>query len=210
MERYQYIFLDLDGPVLDGKQKHYRCYRDIVEELGGQPVEIEKYWQEKRGGKNRKILAESFEDDKESLCEVFTEEWKKRIETREYLQYDILKPQVKPALNRLKSQSECLALVTMRNSRENLIWQLKALEIIGYFDEIIACSSMSNSTKCEEISKRFSKKDMVRSLVIGDTEMDIYTAGELGTDFIGIINGLRTEKIFEGYKAYGELEEFCL
>lgn len=210
MKQYKYIFLDLDGPVLDGKRKHYNCYSDIVKELGGCPIELEKYWEEKRYGNNKTIISDYSGFNNCNQYKMFMDEWKKRIESRKYLEYDVLKPQVKEVLCRLKTVCEKLILVTMRNNKNNLMWQLEQLEIKNYFDKIIVCHSGDKNTKYNEISQKYQKEDMEESLVIGDTEIDIYTAERLGTNFIGVINGIRAEKIFEGFEAYYDMKDFCI
>ena len=44
---YDYIFLDLDGTILEGKYKHYKCYTDTVNILEGIPLDINIYWEMK-------------------------------------------------------------------------------------------------------------------------------------------------------------------
>lgn len=208
MKKYKYIFLDLDGPVLDGKQKHYNCYKNIVEEMGGIAIDIETYWEEKRNGNNKKIVMEYSGLSDCVKYEMFISEWKKRIETISYLKFDTLKPQVKEVLYKVRKICDRLILVTMRNNMQNLIWQLKSLEIYESFDDIIACNSGDKDIKYKAIMNKYLNEDIKESLVIGDTEVDLYTADRLGANFIGIINGIRNEKVFQKSKSYYEMKDF--
>ncbi len=48
------VILDLDGPVLDGKLRHYDCYRRILGNYHFTPLGIDEYWELKRIGADRK------------------------------------------------------------------------------------------------------------------------------------------------------------
>ena len=43
-----WIFLDLDGPVLDVSGRYHRIHRETVEALGGRPLPSPEYWEAKR------------------------------------------------------------------------------------------------------------------------------------------------------------------
>lgn len=199
MIKYDYMFLDLDGPILDGRLRHYNCYKDIIEDMGGIPLDTDAYWNAKRIGLNKKIVCE------ESGISVdyskFIEEWKNRIEDIKYLKYDVLKPGFLDVIKIMKNFSKKLCLVTLRNNKENLLSQLEWLGIKEIFSEIVVCSGSDINPKYLAL-KEYS---FDKAILIGDTEIDIEAADMLGTDFIGIINGLRTEAIFKNKKCYNEL-----
>ena len=73
---YDYIFLDLDGTILEGKYKHYKCYTDTVNILEGIPLDINIYWEMKRKRVSLdKILEYSdLRGDKETFLKI----WKQR------------------------------------------------------------------------------------------------------------------------------------
>lgn len=202
--KYDYIFLDFDGPVLDGKNRHYRCYRDILQKYGGNPIGLEQYWEMKRNRVNRRKLlklsnfAGSYED--------YMDEWMKRIEEKEYLQFDQLWPDAVTAIEKLRKQAKHLYLVTMRQNQENLIWQLEQLQIAKLFEKVICGTLDSRQTKYELI------KDILfqKALFIGDTEVDIETAKLCGSDFKGVLNGIRNEQVFQGKQVYMDLYQLAL
>ena len=77
--RLDCIFLDLDGTILDGKLKHYNCYRDILIKDGGQPLDIDIYWNMKRSKIKRTItLEKSFY---KKSYDDFYNQWIDNIET---------------------------------------------------------------------------------------------------------------------------------
>lgn len=202
MIRYEYIFCDLDGPILDGKMRHYRCYSDILEKYEKIPMACDDYWNAKRKGTKLKGILEKsdFYD-----TELFMKEWIARIEEIHYLKYDVLKPNLVTALSYLKKRANKLCLLTLRKNYDNLIWELQDKKIISCFDQILHHEISGKNAKCEILDKIYYDK----ALLIGDTELDIYTAETMNCDFIGIINGLRTVDIFENYVCFEEMIDIC-
>lgn len=190
MKNLDYIFIDLDGPILDGKLKHYNCYKDIIKDKG-MPLDIDDYWIMKRNKISRKILLEKSQYI--GLYDEFFTQWLENIEEKKYLGYDCLKPVVKETLLSWKNNNtDKIVLVTMRNNRDSLMWQLNKLEIINLFDDVISCKS-ENNEKYEYV-KHLKFRNAV---FIGDTEEDIKTAKKLNIQSIGILNGLREKKYLE-------------
>lgn len=199
MIKYDYIFVDLDGTILDNQYRHYQCYSDIVSLYGGCPIDINTYWFLKRSKKDMDYILNisKFKAEKR----IFTKEWLIRIETKDYLIYDKLKPQVIIALNKLKEKTKEICLLTLRTKQENLIWQLKKLKIYDIFDTVISGKYVSDISKYEMI-KNYTYN---RALVIGDTEIDIKTAKLANCEFIGIRNGIRNKDIFINEVSYNEI-----
>ncbi len=204
MIKYDYIFLDFDGPVLDGKNRHYRCYKDILLKYGGNPVSLEQYWKMKRSRVSRRTLLElsSFAGS----YDEYMNEWLTRIEQKEYLQYDKLWPNVITAIEKLKEQTKQLYLVTMRQNEENLNWQLQQLQLVKLFDRVMCCSLNQEQTKYALLKDIFFEK----ALFIGDTEVDIETAKLCGSEFKGVLNGLRDKQVFPKESAYPDLYQLAL
>ena len=111
MDNIETIFIDLDGPILDGKYKHYKCYADIINKYGGKPIDIESYWNMKRSKIKRTILLEmsNFQSD----YSTFYEEWLENIEKVQYLELDVIKPFAKETLNQWKKVVNNIILVTI-------------------------------------------------------------------------------------------------
>lgn len=196
MSRLTHIFLDLDGPLLDGKLRHYDCYRDILEEHHLKPLPIDQYWDLKRDRVDRKhILAMS---EAEHLYERFLELWLQRIESEKYLALDRLQHHCLETLSSWKHSGIKLFLVTLRNNPYTLKRQLEKLGISAFIDEwISAGSSQGARGKAKAARSVIPCGDSNRVVWIGDTEVDIEAARLLGMSVCALSCGLRTRGFLE-------------
>lgn len=198
---FDYIFLDLDGPLLEGKYRHYKCYEDIIKKYGGDILDIDTYWELKRNKVTRDVVLEK-SNFKESY-NVFFDAWMKNIEDKKYLKLDILKPNVIEILRQWKNISNSIVLVTMRQNRAFLIEQLKDLGVYNLLDEIIDCPPQRKNTKYEALKH----KNFKTAIFIGDTEEDIETAKMLNIKSIGIISGLRKKEFLDADYYFEEIKD---
>lgn len=199
--KFDYIFLDLDGPILEGKNRHYQCYKDIIDKHGGNILDIDTYWDMKTSKITRDVLLNK--SDFQGSYSEFFEEWMKNIEDEKYLTLDILKPQVFETLDRWTKLTSNMVLVTMRQNRAFLIQQLKNLKVHDFFDEIIDCPPQRENTKYEALKNKNFKK----AIFIGDTEEDTNTAKMLGIKSVGITNGLRKRNFLDADYYYEEIKD---
>jgi len=188
-----YIFLDLDGPILEGKNRHYQCYSEILNDYGGTPLSIDHYWNLKRARVPRDQVLEASKFG--APYETFANEWMERIESEKFLSFDELKPQIKETLSEWKKlfSGVSIELVTMRQSRHNLIDQLSRLGVIECFDVVTDCPPMRKNTKYQALKDR----KFNRAVFIGDTEEDINTANMLNIPSIGVVNGIRDKQYLQ-------------
>ncbi|APA83594.1 HAD family hydrolase [Francisella tularensis] len=191
MKKLDYIFLDLDGPILEGKNRHYECYKDILKRHGGDILDLRVYWDMKTSKVKRNVLLEKSNFKKK--YEVFIEEWMLNIEKEEYLMLDVLKPDVIKTLKEWRKIANKIVLVTMRQNRNHLLKQLKCLGVIDLLDEIIDCPPNRKNTKYEALKTKVFKN----AIFIGDTEEDTNTAKMLNIKSIGITNGLRKKEFLD-------------
>lgn len=187
--KLDYIFVDLDGTIIEDKYRHYQCYLDIITSLGGTPISIEEYWDKKRRAVGRKYILEASQflgEEKE-----FLELWLEKIEEISYLEKSVLKPQVKETLIKWTSYAENIVLVTLRRKKENLFHQLKSFGLLPFFHEVIACDPSSKYSKYDSLKK----KEFSKAIFIGDTEIDVLTAEMLKIKCVGVTNGLRIKEL---------------
>jgi phosphoglycolate phosphatase-like HAD superfamily hydrolase len=194
------IFTDLDGPILDGKNRHYQCYKSIIEEGGGSPLPIEDYWQMKRAKINRKIILEA--SGYTLSYDVFFNTWLQRIEQPEYLALDELKPDAADTL-RTWSSKWPVFLVTARQSENNLLQELSSLGILQYFHQILCCDFRTKEGKYSRI-RDIPFDDAV---FVGDTEDDYATASKCGIPFLAITTGLREPRYLQTPYLYKEISD---
>lgn len=204
MKKYDFIFLDLDGPILDGKKKHYKCYKDIIDCFNGIPLNTNLYWMLKRSMTDRKLILEQSHFN--GSYDIFSDLWLRNIEKEEYLILDDLKPQARETMQRWKSIGHKIILVTMRQNRVALLKQLKRLGIYDIFERVIDCPPHIQNTKYEKL-KAISFQ---RAIFIGDTEEDTNTAKMLNIKSIGITNGLREECLIKADYYYKEIKHIDL
>src|SRR5690242_5488261 len=106
--------LDLDGPLLDGRERHHACYRDILTEQGYEPLPRDVYWRMKcERVDRRKQLAAS---GAEGIYDLFLQAWLERIEQPRYLELDRVQPGAVEKLAQWRDEGRTLALATMRQS----------------------------------------------------------------------------------------------
>lgn len=186
-------FCDLDGPLLDVAEKHYRCYADIVVEGGGRPIGKEDYWRCKREHAPAAVLLEGAGGAKVE-SERFMATWKARVESEGYLRFDRLQPGAEAALDRLGEHYE-LVLVTLRASRELLMRELELLRLARRFRAVL-CSGETRTPrwqiKYDAVRRRYPPAAREGGWFIGDTETDIEAGKRLGARTIAVANGIRT------------------
>ena len=195
-KRFNYVFCDLDGTLLEDKFRHYECYKAIVKKYGGNCIPLDEYWNDKRNKVKRTVLLEK--TGFQGTYDDYLSEWLALIETPEFLKYETLKPDTLSFLEWLGDNSEHIVLTTQRRNRENLLCQLENLGISGYFEEVV-----SGNHKTDILDGKYNKD----SLVIGDTEADEETAKRLGCTFIAVTSGLRNEKYLTADRKITGLKE---
>lgn len=185
------LILDLDGPILDGRLRHYACYRRILEAHGYVPLRPEDYWRMKRARAGRRAqLAASGAGD---LYEEFSRAWLEQIELPELLALDRLQPGVTAKLREWRDLGIRLILATMRRYPERLEGQLVSLGIRAYFGHVVACEHRSGGVgKARMVRATVGGLDPERCLWVGDTEADVEAARVFGCPVWAVTGGLRT------------------
>ena len=191
MSHTQHLFFDLDGPVLDVSTKYYQVYFDLVVERGGRPIPKAEYW----AFKQRRVPDEMIL--RLSGITGWSEDYRRlrktRIETQEYLRYDRVWPGVIKMLHDLRARY-LLVLVTLRHSREGLLWELNTLGLSSLFHHVL-------STDAPGRGRAEAKVALVRKALgagrfcgwfIGDTETDIRAGQMLGLRTAAVAFGIRT------------------
>ena len=193
------VVLDLDGPLLDGQRRHYACYRSILEEHGYVLVDEETYWRGKRARQSRRELLEASRAGE--FYEQFLEQWVRRIERPEMLALDRLQPDVLEILGDWKNKSATLVLATMRNNERNTLGQLESLGLTALLDEIVITGSDDGyGGKSGAVARFLSDRSTDRAIWVGDTEVDVQAARELGIAACAVTCGLRNREQLEAQR----------
>ncbi len=188
------IFCDLDGTLINVKNRHYAVYRDVAVELNGQAITKSEYWTLKRQKcKWPEILIKSklsFKDEG-----VFLKKFICKIEDPKYLAQDTLFPGVISALEIISDYGD-LYLVSLRRNKDNLLGQLEALNIAQYFQTVLTGHSENDGYDVKiQLIENLLEKD--KGIVIGDTEADVMTGKILGLTTVAVKTGIRDEKFLK-------------
>jgi len=189
------IVLDLDGPVLDGKDRHYSCYAEILAESGLDPLPLDIYWDLKR---NRTPLLEVLEQTGAAdILQTFQQQWLTRIENMEFLELDLVWPGVDAALKKVRQEGHDITLLTKRQSETNALRQIERLGLTRCFDQVIVTGL--NQQKSEMLKTRLPSRDFRGVVWIGDTELDIQEARKTGALAWTVTCGLRSAPFLKRY-----------
>jgi phosphoglycolate phosphatase len=188
----QTLIVDLDGPVLDGKHRHYFCYYEILTERGFVPLDLESYWQMKRerADRTRQLKAVGAE----GIYEDFFAAWLGMIEQPKALSLDRLQPGALEKLRQWHDRGLELVLATMRRYPDRLQEQLRRFKLESVFDHVAVCEHRTGGLGKAEMVRKITR-DVPASdcLWIGDTEVDIQAARAFGCPVSAVICGMRTE-----------------
>lgn len=188
------IFFDLDGTLLDSRERLFRLFTDLT---GQTLLEFEDYWDLKRSMYDHsKILSTYLQYTEENIL-LFKQEWLNLIETEYYLLLD--KPFLfsNTILSTLEKQGHKLYLITARQSKVMLLKQLKMHNLDKFFSEVLVTEAVRTKTQLIiESELGLSASD----LYVGDTGVDIQTAKQIGVRSMAVLSGFRNRTILLSYK----------
>ena len=203
------IVLDLDGPILDGRERHYACYRALLEQAGATPLPLERYWALKRDRVDRRRLLS--ESDAAAFYDRFLEGWLARIETPELLALDRVQPGALESLHAWRDAGVPLALVTARREEASLLAQLDGLRLRSLFAAVVLTPfAETGEAKARAFTLRVGST-ACRGW-IGDTEVDVDAARRLGAPSIAVTCGLRTAEYLRSLEpdfVFDDLRAVC-
>src|SRR5207237_1355265 len=116
------LILDLDGPILEGRERQYACYRNILTESGFTAVSLECYWEMKRA--RVPLAAQLAATGAEALRESFPKRWLEEIESDVLLERDTVQPGAKETLAAWQEAGLRMVLATQRRNAMGLHRQL--------------------------------------------------------------------------------------
>jgi phosphoglycolate phosphatase-like HAD superfamily hydrolase len=197
MKQIQQIFLDLDGPLLDGKHRHYSCYSNILKKYGFSAIALDEYWDKKRSLLNRGDLLQL--SNANAIYDEYLSDWLSMIESRELLALDNVQEGALDCLRAWKSLGVNLVLVTLRKNKEAAEEQLRLQGLSEFLDTILVCDHVSGGLGKANAVRNCRDVEIMpnNSVWIGDTEVDWEAARSLGMDIILVENGLRNKTYLE-------------
>jgi phosphoglycolate phosphatase-like HAD superfamily hydrolase len=187
------IFLDLDGPILECKMRHYACYLDLCRSRELRPLERDEYWELKRQRVKGATLFQrsGARGDGSDLMRS----WIDLVEQPGYLALDAVHPWVCDVLSSWVASGARLCLATLRSNVAGLHAELESLGLRRFFDRVVTSdSSAGGEGKAAAVARDRSDIDPRSSVWIGDTEVDAVAAARLGVNVYLVTCGIRTEE----------------
>lgn len=194
------IFLDLDGTILDVSERIYRVYADILKNNGKNEIIPKKeYWEMKR---NKTPLAEILKKTgAEDILEKFKKEWDDNVESAHYIkEYDSIFPGAVATLSALNNVFD-LALITLRDNRNNLFEEIKDLDLEKFFKKIMVESGKGVKDKYLIKSRLIEEwgGSGQKIAIVGDTETEIMAGKQTGIKTVAVTSGIRSCQILSSY-----------
>ena len=178
------IVFDLDGTLLDSRQRHVILLNDILNKYKIN-LQLSDYLIDKRNGINtfNYLIKKNID---QNIAKKIKNEWCSKIESLEYLKYDKLYDY---AFCLLDEFSNCeKILLTARCNKENLYKQIIKLELDRFFFEVFVVKSDGDAY----LKKSKILKELNADLFIGDTKSDYFAAKLSNTDFLFMNEGFNS------------------
>ena len=185
------LFFDLDGTIIDSRERLYVLFQQLVEESS---LTIDEYWNLKRNKiGHRKILKENFDYSDKQFVD-FENIWMENIESPEMLALDKPFKNIDYFLNKLKSNHN-LYLVTSRQFKKGALSQLENLNLSQYFKEILVTEQKNEKAFLIKNCCKITQNDCI----IGDTGKDIQTGKILNIKTIAVTCGFLSHECLLSY-----------
>jgi phosphoglycolate phosphatase-like HAD superfamily hydrolase len=182
------VLIDLDGPVLDVRERYFACHRCATHGLKAPALDRDAYWEAKR---RRVPVAELLGVPEASEeAERYRERWLAAIESDELLRLDTVQPGAREALVRLAAVP-ARVVVSLRTNAAGAHATLERLDLAGRFTGIELVPHAAGS-KEPVFRAHAAGVDPREVAVVGDTEHDVLPARALGLRAIAVGCGIRT------------------
>lgn len=183
------IFFDLDGTLINSKNRLYVLFQTLVPQS---TFSYDDYWALKHQKINHQQILLTYFPQVD--FDMFNQKWLAQIETKEMLDLDFLYKDAISVLTNLKQKHE-LFVLTARQNKDNLLYELKKLGIFDYFNDVFLTEHKKN--KDELIAHLNLSPD---DILIGDTGYDIDIAKSCNIKSIAITHGFLPVNILKEYK----------
>jgi phosphoglycolate phosphatase len=185
----RWIFLDLDGTLLDVSRRYQHLHRDLVLRHGGRPLSREDYWALKRSRTPEAEILARAGVPSEAGAEIAAAR-ERHLEERRYLRLDRPWPWTAAVLAGLAPYGR-LALITLRSHSDRLLWQLDTLGLRAPFARVVSGRGDGTPQAKAGLVRAAGIDPAPGSLLVGDTEVDIASGKALGVRTAAVTCGLR-------------------
>jgi phosphoglycolate phosphatase len=177
------VAVDLDGTILDARERQVALTAAILDELGMPPIDQDAFWERKRGGaRTAEALVElGVPGNRASQVQSV---WIERVERREWLELDAPLDGARDALAAMREDGAAPFVLTARRDAAAVAWQVERLGL-GLDLEIVDPANAA-AAKAEVLERRGAAG------MIGDAESDAAAASAAGIPFVGVSSGQRS------------------
>lgn len=182
------IVFDLDGTLIDASDRLYELFRQIVPDSN---LTKSEYWDLKRSGYSHFELVKKYAP--KLPFDAFQERWSKEIESSKFLGKDKLYLRAREVLEYLDKKND-IYLWTARNSKTNLMIQLKELQILGFFSDVYITEG---ETDKKELYKKIPTEQYDSVILISDTPSDLHIGKNNLCFTIGCTYGFASKEAIE-------------
>jgi|688.fasta_scaffold411833_2 phosphoglycolate phosphatase len=194
------IFIDLDGTILDSKLRLFLLFKHLVPDCD---FTFNEYWELKQNMYSHETILIKFYNYNLLEIEYFHNKWNSNIELDHWLHYDTLIEGVHKTFDFLISNNYKLLLLTSRQSKINTKYQLDRLNLTNYFNNILITE---NKASKYELIKTCNLNG--RSMIIGDTGVDIEVGKKFNFTTVSVLSGFRNLNSLNKYNPDYIIENF--
>ena len=199
--------LDLDGTLLDSTFRHFAVLNRalINNRIYIKDIDMKNYIGYKAEGNSTSDYLEKYINDA-ILIKKISSEWVSMIEDDDFLKLDKWYYDVGDFLHFLKEKSYRTIILTARK-REDAV--LKQIEESEYKDLIYKTFVVSPEDAKNSKASVLKESNEEKSIVVGDTEVDLYAAEMNGISFFALNRGFRNRIFWKnrGIKSFDSLYE---
>lgn len=185
------IFFDLDGTLLDSKERLYQLFQALVP---NSKLTFDEYWKLKRNKiGHREILQSQFKYSFDAFS-IFEKEWLKKIELPEWLSKDIPFYGLTEYLKELRHRHR-LYIVTARQFKSGAVEQVKQFGWSDFFEDVLVTGQNLEKVDLIKNNVLVSEEDWF----VGDTGKDIQCGKELSMSTAGVLTGFMNKEQLKNY-----------
>lgn len=207
--KYQHIFWDWNGTILDDVDVALRSVNQILAERHRPPITIEQYYSYLDTPIRR--FYEHLFDLNQVPFEELVQEFNRNYDA---FQEDLV---IRPAtIQKLKQyqQAGCTQVILSASKESSILSYAEQFKIDAYFDRIIGADNILAESKVSRAVAYASENqvDLRRAVMIGDTIHDFLVARKLGIDCVLLASGhqSKADLCTCGVPVFDSMDDFIL
>jgi len=184
------VAFDFDGTIVNCEIRQVEVLRSILKrkDININNFDFEYWWNLKINGSNTYDALVKMQIQERIASEI-SNDWITVIENPEWLDLDVLRPEMLYLFKELSKINKSICIITARKSEYNFYNQIRKLPINEFINKSYVVNPGNSVEEKSEILRMLKP-----SVFIGDSENDYYSATKSGIDFIGISNGQRSKQ----------------